>query len=205
MEQRDLHGRISRAAGINFLLQQGWKAWAPCRYNVQQPSSTPLSAVWDKYSNYALSCSICQDQLFEIKSIVLLWKTLNAVTNWIQPTIYIFDLGLKYRRFPTRKTEPWSPLHGAAQWVGAPDCKEQQVFQQRIWNVTFISWSFCWKKVVQWYFLFLTIFTSYKMITIIIRWEVGAGQWNPSQQFGNHIAICCNDKVDIPLLYIFTK
>ena len=33
---------------------------------------------------------------------------------------------------------------------------------------------------------------------ILIRWEVGAGQWNPSQQYENPIAICCNDKVDIP-------
>jgi len=29
------------------------------------------------------------------------------------------------------------------------------------------------------------------------RWEVGAAQWNPSSQYSNHIALFCNDKIEI--------
>ena len=42
--------------------------------------------------------------------------------------------------------------------------------------------------------------STFSVDKITTRWEVGAGQWNPSQQYGNHIAICCNDKVNIPTL-----
>ena len=34
VEQRDLHGRIPGTASVNFLLQSGWKARPPCRYNL---------------------------------------------------------------------------------------------------------------------------------------------------------------------------
>ena len=29
------------------------------------------------------------------------------------------------------------------------------------------------------------------------RWEVGTAQWNPSSQYSNHIALFCNDKIEI--------
>ena len=47
------------------------------------------------------------------------------------------------------------------------------------------------------HFLLLTFVCANKF-----RWEVGAGQWNPSQQFGNHIALCCNDKASFNVLHV---
>ena len=68
---------------------------------------------------------------------MLSWTKFN-----LQTLRDIFESGLLWGKkyppnIPSRKAKSWSPLYGATQWAGEEDCKEQQVFQQRLWHVTF--------------------------------------------------------------------
>ena len=85
-----------------------------------------------------------------------------------------------YSNISTRKEKSWPSLYGAAQRTGETNRKEQQV----TFSLSLSSVDLCLCQQIH------------------LRWEVGAGQWNPSQQFGNHIALCCNDKASFNVLHV---